>query len=51
MARLEALGVSMTSVTAELEAEGVSSFARAWKGLMDAMEVSRQAAIGEASLA
>ncbi len=51
MARLEALGVSMASVTAELEAEGVQSFARAWKGLMDAMEVSRQAAVGEASLA
>lgn len=47
MARLEALGISMAQVTAELEAEGVQSFARAWKGLMDAMEVSRQAAVGE----
>ncbi len=39
------------SITADLEAEGVQSFARAWKGLMDAMEVSRQVAVGEASLA
>lgn len=47
MARLEALGISMASVTAELEAEGVKSFASAWKALMDAMELSRQAAVGE----
>jgi len=47
MARLEALGISMAAVTAELEAEGVKSFASAWKALMDAMEMSRKAAIGE----
>ncbi len=47
MARLEALGISMAKVTAELEAEGVKSFASAWKALMDAMEVSRKAALGE----
>ena len=47
MARLEALGISMANVTAELEAEGVKSFAGAWKALMDAMEVSRKAALGE----
>jgi transaldolase len=47
MARLEALGISMANVSAELEAEGVKSFASAWKALLDAMEVSRQAAIGE----
>jgi transaldolase len=47
MARLEALGISMATVTAELEAEGVKSFASAWKALMDAMEVSRKTAIGE----
>ncbi len=47
MARLEALGISMAAVTAELEAEGVKSFASAWKALMDAMEASRKAAIGE----
>lgn len=47
MARLEALGISMAGVTAELEAEGVKSFASAWKALMDAMEVSRKAALHE----
>ncbi len=45
--RLEALGISMAAVTAELEAEGVKSFASAWKALMDAMEASRKAASGE----
>jgi transaldolase len=47
MARLEALGISMSSVTSELESEGVKSFANAWKALMEAIEVSRKAAIGE----
>jgi transaldolase len=47
MARLEALGIPMVTVTAELEAEGVKSFADAWKALMNAMEASRKAAIGE----
>lgn len=47
MARLEALGMSMAGVTAELEAEGVKSFASAWKALMDAMEVSRKRVVGE----
>jgi len=47
MARLEALGISMANVTAELEAEGVKSFASAWKALLDAMEVSRLAALNE----
>lgn len=47
LARLEALGISMATVTAELEAEGVKSFADAWKALMDAMEASRKTAIGE----
>jgi len=47
MARLEALGISMGTVTAELEAEGVRSFSSAWKALMDAVEVKRLAAIGE----
>lgn len=45
MARLEALGISMANVTAELEAEGVKSFASAWKALMDAMDISREAAL------
>ena len=45
MARLEALGISMANVTAELEAEGVKSFANAWKALLDAMEASREAAL------
>ncbi|MCS7039057.1 MAG: transaldolase [Anaerolineae bacterium] len=47
LARLEALGISMTSVTTELEAEGVKSFANSWKALMDAVELSRQAVIGK----
>jgi transaldolase len=47
MARLEALDISMAAVTAELEAEGVKSFADAWTALMNAMEASRKAAIGE----
>lgn len=47
MARLEALGISMATVTTELEAEGVKSFANAWKALMDAMETSRKVALGE----
>jgi hypothetical protein len=47
MARLEALGISMSVVTSELEAEGVKSFASAWKALLDAMEVSRKAVVGE----
>lgn len=47
MARLEALGISMAAVTAELESEGVKSFASAWKALMDTMEVSRKAVIDE----
>jgi transaldolase len=46
MAWLEALGISMANVTAELEAEGVKSFASAWKALMDAVEASRKAAAG-----
>lgn len=47
LARLETLGVSMAAVTAELEAEGVKSFSSAWKALLDAVEASRQAAVGE----
>jgi len=47
MARLEALEISMAAVTAELETEGVKSFAAAWKALMDAVEVKRKAALGE----
>ncbi len=47
LANLETLAVSMTTVTAELEAEGVKSFADAWKALLDAVEASRQAVVGE----
>ena len=47
LARLEGLGITLAAVTAELEAEGVKSFADAWKALMDGMEASRRAAIGE----
>ena len=37
----------MADVTRELEVEGVKSFAGAWKALMDAMETSRKATLGE----
>lgn len=47
LALLETLGISMAAVTAELEAEGVKSFSSAWKALLDVIEISRQAAIGE----
>jgi transaldolase len=47
LARLEGLGISIADVTRELEAEGVKSFAGAWKALMDAMETSRRAVLGE----
>ena len=47
LARLEGLGITLAAVTAELEAEGVKSFADAWKALMDGMEASRRVAIGE----
>jgi transaldolase len=47
LATLETLAVSMAAVTAELEAEGVKSFADAWKALLDAVEASRQAVVGE----
>ncbi len=47
LANLETLAVSMPTVTAELEAEGVKSFADAWKALLDAVETSRQAVVGK----
>jgi transaldolase len=47
LARLEGLGISMSDVTRELEAEGVKSFASSWKALMDAMEARRKAVVGE----
>jgi transaldolase len=47
LARLEGLGISIADVTRELESEGVKSFASAWKALMDAMEASRKAVVGE----
>lgn len=47
LGRLETLGISMPNVTDELEAEGISSFSDAWKQLLDAMEVSRRAVVGE----
>lgn len=46
-AQLEALGVIMSDVTRELEVEGVKSFASAWGALLQAMETSRRAAVGE----
>ncbi len=46
-AQLEALGIIMSDVTRELEVEGVKSFASAWGALLQAMETSRRAAVGE----
>ena len=42
---LEALGISMDSVTAELEAEGIKSFAEAFASLLQAIENRRSAAV------
>jgi transaldolase len=47
LATLEALGISMADVTRDLELEGVKSFASAWKALMEAVETSRKAVVGE----
>ncbi len=42
---LEALGISMQTVTDELEQEGVQSFADAFTALLSAVEASRKAAV------
>ena len=42
-ARLEALGILMPQVTAQLEAEGVKAFADAFRVLLDAVEDRRRA--------
>jgi transaldolase len=47
LAALEALGISMSTVTGELEQEGVKSFADAFTALLDAVESSRQRAATE----
>ncbi len=47
LAGLETLGVSMAAVTAQLEAEGVKSFADSWTALLEAVETRRQAVVGE----
>lgn len=44
---LEALGISMTQVTEELEAEGVKAFADAFRALMTTLEERRLAAHAE----
>jgi len=47
LAALETLGISMSTVTSELEQEGVKAFADAFTALLDAVELSRlQAASG-----
>jgi len=43
LASLVVLGISMKTVTGELELEGVKSFADAYTALLDAVEVSRKA--------
>lgn len=43
LAGLEALGISMSAVTGELEQEGVKSFADAFTALLSAVEVRRKA--------
>ena len=45
LASLETLGISMRTVTDELELAGVKSFANAYTALLDAVEVSRKAAV------
>jgi transaldolase / glucose-6-phosphate isomerase len=45
--RLEALGISMEQVTAELETEGVTAFADAFNALIDAIEKRRISAVSE----
>ncbi|MBN1249533.1 MAG: transaldolase, partial [Anaerolineae bacterium] len=45
--RIEALGISMCSVTCELEEEGVRSFADAYTALLSAVDASCRAATGE----
>ena len=46
VAGLEALGVSIYTVTGELEQEGVKSFADAFTALLDAVEASRKRVLG-----
>lgn len=45
--RLAALGISIATVTDELEIEGVKAFADAFKSLMQSIEEKRIAAVGE----
>ncbi|MGC9395135.1 MAG: transaldolase [Anaerolineae bacterium] len=45
LASLETLGISMKTVTDELEVAGVKSFADAYTALLDAVEASRKAAV------
>ena len=45
LADLETLGISMTSVTGELEDQGVKSFSDAFTVLLEAIEKRRQAAV------
>ena len=48
LADLEALGISLSAVTGELEQEGVKSFADAFTALLSAVEARRRAAIAPA---
>ncbi|GAB4493281.1 MAG: bifunctional transaldolase/phosoglucose isomerase [Anaerolineales bacterium] len=45
LAALEKLGISMQTVTAELEAEGVKSFAEAFSALLASVEARRKSAV------
>jgi transaldolase len=45
LADLEALGISMSAVTGELEQEGVKSFADAFTALLNAVEARRKAVV------
>jgi hypothetical protein len=49
MADLEALGISMSAVTGELEQEGVKSFADAFTAVLAAVEARRQAVVQAAT--
>jgi transaldolase/glucose-6-phosphate isomerase len=46
LASLEALGISMDKVTAELEAEGVKSFSDAYVAMLRAIDERRSSAVG-----
>ncbi len=47
LAALESLGISLAEVTRQLEEEGVASFAKAFRAMMETIETRRQAAAAQ----